>query len=286
MSWLTWRLQRSTIIAAVALIAVFAVVVPNLDLSSHLDSRAANGLFVLGPPAFATVVAVFWGAPLVAREYEHNTYKLVWSRDRSATRWLAVRVGQLLAPLVVLTIAVNLITRVLYDRIVAASQYPPSDVTPYDLWPPLQLTMVLAAFGLGILAGMVARSSVPAMGITLVVYAALRIGLGMFARPYLLPPLRYIGEGPPDGSMPVGFGYLDGAGHELSKSDAVTQCAATSPTGVQKCMGSNQIVRQYVDAQPPDRIQDLQLIEFGIYAAIAAVTLAAAWLVLRRRMVA
>jgi len=285
-SWLTWRLQRSTIIAAMALVVVFAVAVLTLDLKNPGGSRAANGLFVLGPPAFATIVAVFWGAPMVAREYEHHTYKLVWSRERPATRWLAVRVVLLLAPLVVLTIAVNVIEGVLYDRLVTAALYPPSVATTYDLWLPLQLATVIAAFGLGIVVGVVARSSVPAMGITLVGYAALRIGLGGFARPHLLPPVRYFGAGLPGGSMYVGGGYLDQAGHEVSTLDAQGMCRVVSNQGdFQQCLTRNAITRGFVDAQPPDRILGLQLVEFGIYVAITVVVFAAAWLVLRRRMV-
>jgi hypothetical protein len=39
------------------------------------------------------LIGMFWGAPLVARELENNTFRLVWTQSVSRTRWLAYKLG-------------------------------------------------------------------------------------------------------------------------------------------------------------------------------------------------
>jgi ABC-type transport system involved in multi-copper enzyme maturation permease subunit len=41
-------------------------------------------------PLFA---GLFWGAPLVAREVEHGTHRLVWTQGVSRARWALVKFG-------------------------------------------------------------------------------------------------------------------------------------------------------------------------------------------------
>src|SRR5699024_8746632 len=38
---------------------------------------------------YGAVVAVFWAAPLLAREHEQRTHLFAWGQDVSALRWLA-----------------------------------------------------------------------------------------------------------------------------------------------------------------------------------------------------
>ncbi|MFD1049633.1 ABC transporter permease subunit, partial [Kibdelosporangium lantanae] len=37
------------------------------------------------------VIGVFWGAPMVARELEAGTHRLVWNQTVTRTRWLATK---------------------------------------------------------------------------------------------------------------------------------------------------------------------------------------------------
>lgn len=287
MTWLTWRVERATMISAAVVVAVFAVAAFALNVHDPAGMKTATELFVLGPPAFATVVAVFWGAPMVAREYEQRTYLLVWSWERPATRWLTARVGQLLAPLVVLTIAVNVIGNLLQDRMLSALPPGHAAASPaYDLWLPLQLFTVIAGFGIGVLVGVLVRNSVLAMGITLVGYVALRFALGVFARPHLLPADRVVDSPQPAASMFVAGGYLDRAGHQLSTLDVQEKClGGNSQAAYTKCLADNGAAHEFVDYQPAGRIPELRLVELGVYAVLAVLVLAAAWLVLRRRVV-
>jgi len=44
------------------------------------------------------LIGLFWGAPLVARELETGTHRLVWNQTVSRGRWLAVRAAMQLRP--------------------------------------------------------------------------------------------------------------------------------------------------------------------------------------------
>src|SRR6185369_4964630 len=49
-------------------------------------TRFAAGLVVIVVPA---LIGAFWGAPLIAREFEAGTHRLVWTQSISRNRWLA-----------------------------------------------------------------------------------------------------------------------------------------------------------------------------------------------------
>lgn len=44
-------------------------------------------------PLLPALIGAFWGAPLLAREYERDTYKLVWTQTVSRQKWLAVKLS-------------------------------------------------------------------------------------------------------------------------------------------------------------------------------------------------
>ena len=41
---------------------------------------------------FPAVIGVFWGAPLIARELDTGSYRLVWTQSVTRTRWLAAKI--------------------------------------------------------------------------------------------------------------------------------------------------------------------------------------------------
>ena len=54
------------------------------------------------------VLGIFWGAPLVARELETGTYRLVWNQSVTRGHWLATKLG---LSVVATTMAVGILTR-------------------------------------------------------------------------------------------------------------------------------------------------------------------------------
>ena len=62
------------------------------DVLTGNDRLLFNGGIVVLAVAPA-VIGIFWGAPLVARELETGTYRLVWNQSVTRARWLAVKLG-------------------------------------------------------------------------------------------------------------------------------------------------------------------------------------------------
>src|SRR5439155_7214264 len=120
MTWLAWRqfrLPAGVTAAALAALAVLVVVtgrhlVHVYDTSGIADCNTQGGscggaaldqfrnqyvvyrqLLGLGLLAVPGVIGIFWGAPLVAREFENGTYRLAWTQSVSRTRWLAAKLG-------------------------------------------------------------------------------------------------------------------------------------------------------------------------------------------------
>jgi hypothetical protein len=145
---------------------------------------AILGVVVLALPA---LLGTFWGAPLVAREIEHGTHRLVWSQSITRAHWLAVKLVVVTVSAVVVTGAATALTtwatspydRVLGDRF-AAMEFGSRNLVPWA-W---------AAFACvaGVTVGLLLRRTLPAMAVTVLVMAALQVAMPLVVRPHLLPP--------------------------------------------------------------------------------------------------
>ncbi len=134
MVWLTWRQHRLQLACAAGLLALLAAVTAVVGArmsdffhSSGLDACLAgggdcqvlslefrerysgllNGLVYLN--ALPLLVGLFWGAPLLARELEHGTHRLVWTQTAGRGRWLAVKLAALIAATVLVAVAASLL---------------------------------------------------------------------------------------------------------------------------------------------------------------------------------
>ena len=131
MIWLTWRQFRASALAGAVLVAVALAYLVWLgtDIREAYDAYRARcaaggdcdtamrqfhsdysnlllylaGLFGLVP----VLVGVFWGAPLVARELEAGTHRLVWNQSVSRRRWLTVKVLLLVVYIVLGSLALK-----------------------------------------------------------------------------------------------------------------------------------------------------------------------------------
>ena len=104
MIWLTWRQFRfpaAVVFGAAALLALmlFAAGVPAagdqaLEFLSNERGDVQIYTFVTIAMMLApAVIGMFWGAPLVARELEAGTHRLVWNQSVTRTRWLVIKVA-------------------------------------------------------------------------------------------------------------------------------------------------------------------------------------------------
>ncbi|TDW87629.1 ABC-2 family transporter [Kribbella pratensis] len=213
MIWLTWRQFRIQFLVVAAVIlatAVFlAVTGPNLLDDYHrlttnfiqslgyerlnpILYRVGQLLLYAVPP----VIGAFWGAPLIARELETGTHRLVWSQSISRWRWLATKLGvtglTAMGITGLLSLAVTWWSDPIDDAINAGQ-----DSNSYlpRLFPPVFAARGLVpvgytafAFALGVAVGLVVRRTLVALAITLAAVILVQALTPSFVRPHLLAP--------------------------------------------------------------------------------------------------
>jgi hypothetical protein len=130
----------------------------------------------------------FWGAPLVARELETGTHRLVWSQSITRVRWLAVKLGLLTLLTLAATGAFSLLLTwaaspwdlIMRNRF-GALEFASRNVAP--------LGHAVFAFVTGVTIGLLVRRTVPAMAITLAIFAVVQTAVPFAVRPYLRSPV-------------------------------------------------------------------------------------------------
>jgi hypothetical protein len=265
-------------------------------LSDEFYMAYNNNLFALAALVLLPPLAgVFLGAPLVARELESGTFKLVWTQSVTRRRWLLTKVGAMLG--VALLVSAATLPLVYWWR----GPFSADDVgiiSPvYAVEGVLPLAYMAFALRLGIAAGTLLRRTVAAMFMTLAGYAAVAIGIVAFARQRFLPPLSatwnpYTSSGPTVGNHDwvLYSGYLDRAGHQI---DTLSVWRACAPDGhnfdfrpgsaFNACVQSHGWLSSLV-WQPASRYWLFQGIESGLLVALALALLALALWWVRARL--
>jgi hypothetical protein len=209
MIWLTWRQFRAQAVAVYAAVAAVALVLaitgPRLADLARLNANVfdvltstdrnlfAAGVILLGvTPA---IIGAFWGAPLVARELEAGTHRLVWNQSVTRTRWLATRLGTVTlgaaAAVGVLSVAISWWAKPLDGALSSTHGSLPSRITPvtFAMRGIVPVSYAVFAVVLGITIGAVLRRSVPAMAVTLALYTLVQVAMPLWVRPHLMPPV-------------------------------------------------------------------------------------------------
>jgi hypothetical protein len=333
MIWLTWRQFRAsaamTAAALAALAAILAVTGPALadeysrgiaactsqggDCSDFADQffRDHRGGFlavtavVLVVPA---LIGLFWGAPLIARELEAGTHRLVWNQSITRTRWLAVKLG---------LVGLAAVTAAGLGSLAVGLWSDPLDKTASDLFPQMEplrfgargivpIGYATFAFALGVTIGMIVRRTLPAMAITLAVFVALQVAVPPLVRAHLIPPKRSNVEitasnledlfGGPNGRIQLSASAadpdawvlsshtVDASGHAVDSIPVSTSSGPCAPPeggsqpaeagpgdGLAPCLAEIKRLgyRQQVTYQPSSRFWRLQWYESAIYTALA-----------------
>jgi hypothetical protein len=226
MMWLAWRQFRAQAIVAVATIAVLACLF--LATGGHLahlyavsplaGCHAADGcpqlamqflgqaklngaipvMFFAGFTVLITLPAIigaFWGAPMLTRELESGTYKLAWNQGVTRSRWLLVKLGLLGLAAMITAGLVSLAYTWWVSPIDKAGGFP-DNMSQWSRLSPMMFAdrgiapvgWAALGFVLGLTAGVVIRRTVPAMAVTMAVFAALAILWPGHVRSHLIPP--------------------------------------------------------------------------------------------------
>jgi hypothetical protein len=332
MIWLTWRQFRTQLwIAVVGLVAVAVTLtltgrdIAHMYVDSGLSScrgdacstlvdtflnqarNGATGLLLFASVAFMYVVpaliGVFWGAPLVSRELEAGTHRLVWNQSVTRTRWLAVKLGGLglasMATAGLLSLAVSWSAH-------RVDQYAMNRLDPmmFGARGIVPIGYAAFAFVLGVTAGVMIRRTVPAMAVTLAVYAGAVIAMTVSVRERLVPAKH--STVPLDMSAVREFSMSNGGdmrvlatpdlpGAWILSNRTVTPTGETfhgpanpaacgrdiSPRSCIDWVGTLGL-RQDLTYQPASHFWPLQWAETGVFLALAAALVAVSFWWLRR----
>jgi hypothetical protein len=145
----------------------------------------------------------------------------------------------------------------------------------------------LFALAAGVLAGLLFRRTVAAMTATLVVFGAVRLSVLSFLRPHFLSPLHRIAvatdTGRQAGDWLLSDTLVDAGGRQITaaREDLAVlhaQQAGIDPHSYLVSVGW----KRAISYQPAGRFWTFQLIEAGLFVALAvALVLTAIWLVRR-----
>ena len=326
MTWLTWRQFRALSITAIVALAAIAIVLgatgPHLAsmyASSGIPGcratctfRATNFLGLVNGiyPAVYTagvaavilapaLIGIFWGAPLIAREIETGTFRLAWTQTITRSRWL----GSKLAVPGLAAMAVTEGLSLMYSwwaapiteaaRLAPGANFPtgmgPFSLLAFDAHGIVPLGYAAFAFTLGVTTGTFVRHSLPAMAITLAVFALVQVAMPLGIRPHLFAPIhqnvsvatRFSGQesvagdtftltpdyifGQP-GAWVMGSQAVNAAGQPVSIMPAA--CLGQHTGDPMACIASHGI-EVAVTYQPTSRYWAFQWIETAIFLALA-----------------
>jgi ABC-2 family transporter protein len=148
--------------------------------------QTALPLLVILTPA---LLGLFLGAPLIARELETGTFRLVWTQSITRARWLTAKLG--LVGLAAMTIA-GLLTWIVnwWASPLDAINQDRFDPESFGYHGIVTIGYTAFAIALGAAAGLLLRRTVPAMALTLAGYAAARLAVTYWIRPHLATPLH------------------------------------------------------------------------------------------------
>jgi hypothetical protein len=321
MNALTWRLNRSQAQISAAALAALAVLLLITGIAmagtyhsflgtcvaAHTCADAHSLLFqddgVLNVVAYATMAVpllfgLFWGAPLLAREFEAGTHSLAWTQGVTRHRWLAGTAGWALAAAALWGAAVSaLVTWWRLPENAVGIPYPRFSTGIFDIQGIVPVAYSVFGVALGIAAGALFRRLLPAMVTTIAVFVGLRFAIAEYLRPHYMTPLTKVfplaamGFGAPP-ATPVGswvvraLSAIGPNGHNYG--DAIqfsfmpAACRSIAQGRIIPCMAARGFHAQAI-YQPATRFWAFQSIEAGIFVVLAAALIALTWrLVLTR----
>jgi hypothetical protein len=322
LGWVTWRRHRSTVLATVAVLGLIGIylVVSGFQLRSawhavqactpqhtaacnfawtdfkngHSNPGILSALFLFAP----LLVGAFAGAPLIGRELETGTFRYTWTQGVGRTRWAVAMAVTGAVVVAVLTGG--------FGALIAWHDHPlwQADITPRmqaSEFPSTGIAPIgwaLVAYGAGLLAGLLLRRVLPALGLAVVTTFGLAFAASKLRLHYLAPlktsSLQYVPQsqglsqwwekaGRTVSTTEVdavlragGLQGLDAGGGSVS---AAPGDSAADPTTYLLQHGYT----QWTSYQPGSRYWAFQWIEFGWLAAVALLLVTATVLLLRHR---
>ncbi|MFD6286462.1 hypothetical protein ACFWDP_38015 [Streptomyces anthocyanicus] len=230
------------------------------------------------------LVAAWAGAALVARELENGTAHLAWTQSVSPARWLAAKLA---VPALFVTAGTALL--VVLHRLMWNGGEDLLWTDWYDAYGfrsngTTTVAYALCGLAVGVLAGLVTRRTLPALGVAVAVMFAIT-HLGDQYRPSMWPTVTVFGAAAlrlPDKALQLDRGVITDDGVRIGNNMACTE-ADGSVAGLRSCLAHSDLADVWVTFHPRSHFWPLQLAETGIVLGVAALAVGAAFVLLRRR---
>src|ERR1700722_11063007 len=301
MNHLVWRLHRNQAYLAVAALVALTVVLVITGITMADDYRNAladcaatqgcgnlgNVLFrgdgaIMDLVDFTLVVpllfGLFWGAPLLAKEFEDGTHNLAWTQGVSRWRWIRANIGwSLLAAAVWGAALAALVSWWRYPENALGSRFDAFDVQGI-----VPVASSLFAVALGIAVGSVIRRVLPSLAVTLAIFVALRVAIGVYLRPHYMAPVTKVfpllgRDAGPGGAWTLSQGLVspnwNSLGQGIDFSQFPAACQTAPPPGDKGLLGqclASRGFHQVLTYQPASRFWAFQGIEAAIFVVLAA----------------
>ncbi|MER7683725.1 transporter [Streptomyces sp. NPDC097610] len=313
--WLAWRQQRvlagigaAVLAAAVAIAAYYRSGMLDALHSGLFDHCGTGPLYCtrtdtgqllvldiaplqyLGMVniALPVLIGVFWGAPLLGRDRELGTHRMVLAQGISRSQWFASRFGLAAATTVALSgLLAGVFSwwwRPAADRSYGLFWY---DSTALSGSGPRVVAAALFGLAAGTLLGLLARRVLAAMGLALLVTGVTTLLLEWTHRTRLLvSPHTYVSAGivpkaPMGDKWSTGhYGLITASG----RHDDVLKCAFPSGADLRECMAQHGYVSRFYEANPAGDYWTFQWTDTAVLGGLALLFTAATMLLLRRRV--
>ena len=296
MIWLTWRQFRTQamVVFGVLLLVAIPTVITGIGTRNWVLSCTTSATCLGGAPAqeymsrfgwlqivlggallvFPAITGMFCAAPLVARELETGTYRLVWTQSVSRVRWLTVKIAVVGTASVLASGLLSWMTTWWFgpSDILDRDKFVDSTFGIRDLAP---IGYAAFAFAVGLAAGLLIRKVLPAMATTLGVYVVVRMVVQMFVRAHYAAPLSESGPLPdPSGDVAVKLGVTLPKGSWVVTSrilDSSGQPARLDIGPGAPCFATNSCLDGYTERlvyQPGSRYWPFQWTEMGLFTLL------------------
>jgi hypothetical protein len=312
MAWVTWRQHRAQLVATATFVAALAVVAlgtswPVRDayhrqaLSSCLPPSARPGCelivshfrgefaglahlarYLMILPALALLI----GVPLLAREFEHGTFRLAWTQGISRRRWLVSKTSLLALCLVAAAAVLAVVAmwwRQPFDQF--SGRMNPGQ---FDVEGTVVPAYALYALAVGLLAAVLLRRTPAATFLAVGLFVLTRIGVEKLLRPHYLPPLHRVATGSAMTAHARDWIFadtvVDGGGRVITtaREDLAVLHAQHAGIDAQQYLSSLGW-RRLITFQPDSRFWTFQGIETGIFLVLAGLAVTAAVVLVSRR---
>ena len=281
MTYLMWRLHRSQLLIAAGALVILTAALLTIPSSDNHVIEAIVYVTIVAP----LLLGLFWGAPLLAKEFEDGTNGLAWTQGVTRRRWLGSNLIWAILCAAVWGAAVTAVVTwwSLAEIALGRSRLGPG---PFDIQGIVPVAYSVFAVVLGIAVGSIFRRVLPAMAATLAAFVAVRIVIAVFVRPHLMSPvsrLISLAQAQSSNALPAGDWLLSNPayvgpngqnyGGVVTSSQAPAACR---PNVSQSCLASHGF-HTLLTYQPADRFWAFQGIETAVFVVLATALVALAY---------